>query len=45
MDVPEFPALEAGFVVSRVIAGEGGVMVAASPPDFGVNGGGFFFFG
>ena len=45
MDVPEFPALEAGFVVLGVITGEGSVMVAASPPDFGANKGDFFFFG
>ena len=45
MDVSKFPVLEAGFMVSRVIMGEGSVMVATSPPDFSVNEGGFFFFG
>ena len=44
-DMPEFPALEAGFMVSGVITDKGSVMVAAGPPDFGVNEGGFFFFG
>ena len=44
-DVSEFPALEAGFVVSGVIVSEGGVVVTASPPNFGAFQGGFFFFG
>ena len=45
MDVSKFPALEAGFVVSGMVTCEGSVMVTASPPDFGVLEGGFFFFG
>ena len=35
-NVSEFPALEAGFVVSGMVTGEGSVMVTASPPNFGV---------
>ena len=44
VDVSEFPALEAGFVVSEMVTGEGGVIVTAGPPDFGVSDDGFFFF-
>ena len=45
MDVPEFSALEAGFMVLGVVTGKESVMVAASPSNFSVNKGGFFFFG
>ena len=45
MDVAEFPALEAGFVVAGMVSGERYVMVAASPPDFGASEGNFFFLG
>ena len=45
VDVSEFPALEAGFMVSGVISREGSIMVTAGPPNFGVFQGGFFFFG
>ena len=34
-DVSEFPAVEAGFVVTGMVAGQGDVMVTASPPDVG----------
>ena len=44
MDVPKFPILEAGFVVSEMVTSEGSVMVTASPPDFGTFEGGFLFF-
>ena len=42
-DVTEFPALEAGLVIAGVVMSKGYVMVAASPPDFGVSEGNFFF--
>ena len=45
MDVSKFPALEAGFMVLEMITGEGGIIVATSPSDFGVSDGSFFFFG
>ena len=45
MDVPEFPALEAGFMVSGMITSERSIMVTASPPDFSVLKGSFFLFG
>ena len=44
-DVTEFPALKAGLVVAGVIISEGGIMVTAGPPDFGVGEGDLFFFG
>ena len=44
-DVSEFPAVEAGFVVSGMVAGQGNVVVTAGPPDVGAFEGGFFFFG
>ena len=44
-DVSEFPALEAGFMVSGVIPREGSVMVTAGPPNFGAFQGSFFIFG
>ena len=45
MDVSKFPALEAGFMVSGVVMGEGCVMVAASPPDFGASDSNLLFLG
>ena len=44
-DVPEFPAMKAGLVVSGVVAGQGDVVVTARPPDVGTLQGGLFFFG
>ena len=43
VDVTEFPALKAGFMVVRVVMIKGYVMVATGPPDFGVGEGSFFF--
>ena len=34
-DVSEFPAVEAGLMVTGVVAGQGDVMVTAGPPDVG----------
>ena len=45
MDVPEFPALEAGLVVSEMVVGKGSVVVTASPPDFCTFEDSFFVFG
>ena len=42
-DVSEFPALKAGFVVIEMVTGKGCIIVATSPPDFGVSDGNFFF--
>ena len=42
-DVSEFPALEAGFVVTGMVMGKGCVMVTACPPDFGASDGNFLF--
>ena len=44
-DVSELPAVEAGFMVTRMVVGQGGVVVTAGPPDVGAFQGGFFFFG
>ena len=44
-DVSELPAFEAGLMVSRVISGEGSIMVTASPPNVGTFQGDFFFLG
>ena len=44
-DVSEFPAVEAGFMVTGVVAGQGDVVVAAGPPDVGAFQGGLFFLG
>ena len=44
-DVPEFPALKAGFMILEMVMGEEGIMVAASPPDFCAFEGSFFVFG
>ena len=43
VDMTEFPALEAGLVVTGVVTGKGCVMVAASPPDFSASDSDFFF--
>ena len=45
VNVSEFPALEAGFMVSGMITDEGCIMVTADPPDFCVFKGGLFVFG
>ena len=45
VDVAEFPALEAGFVITRVVMGKGCIVVAASPPDFSMGDSDFFFLG
>ena len=45
VDMTEFPALETGFIVVGRVMREGSIMVAASPPDFSVSDGNFFFFG
>ena len=34
-DVSELPAVEAGFMVLGVVAGQGDAVVAAGPPDVG----------
>ena len=44
-DVSKLPAMEAGLVVTRVVAGQGDVVVTAGPPDVGAFQGSFFFFG
>ena len=44
-DMPEFPALEAGLMIVGVVTGQGGVMIATGPPDFGVFKSSFFVFG
>ena len=44
VDVVKFPTLETGFMVVGVVTSEGSIMVAASPPDFGVGEGNFLFF-
>ena len=44
-DVSEFSALEAGFVVTEMVARQGSVMVTASPPNVSVFQGNFLFFG
>ena len=45
VDVAEFPALEAGLMVTRVVASKGCIVVAASPPNLSAGKGNFFFFG
>ena len=42
VDVTEFPALEAGFMILRVVTSKGCIVVTAGPPDFGVSDGDFF---
>ena len=44
-NVSKFPVEEAGFVVLRMVTRQGGVMVAAGPPDVGMLQGDFFLFG
>ena len=43
MNMTEFPALEVGLMVTRVVVGEEHVMITAGPPNFGVGDHGFFF--
>ena len=43
VDMSKLPVLEAGFMVMGVVMDEGCVVVAASPPDFCVGEGSFFF--
>ena len=45
VNVAEFLALEAGFMVSGMVTGQGSIVVTASPPDVGAFQDGFFFFG
>ena len=45
VNVSEFPALEAGLVVTGMVARQGSVMVTAGPPNVGVFQGDLFFFG
>ena len=35
MNVSEFPTLEAGFMVSGMVMGQGSIVVTAGPPDVG----------
>ena len=44
VDVSKFPALEAGFMVTGVVARQGGIMVTAGPPDVGAFQSNLFFF-
>ena len=44
-DMTKFPALETGFMVAGMVTSKGCIMVAVSPPDFGVSEGNFLFFG
>ena len=44
-DVSKFPALKTGFMVARVITRQGGIMVAAGPPNVSAFQDDFFFFG
>ena len=44
-DVSKLPAVEAGFMVMGVVAGQGDVVVTAGPPDVGAFQGSLFFFG
>ena len=44
-NVSQFPTVEAGFVVSRVIMGQGGVVATAGLSNVGAFQGNFFFFG
>ena len=44
-NVSKLPTLEAGFMVSRVVTRQGGVMVASGPPNVGAFQGDFFFLG
>ena len=44
-DVSKFSALEAGLVITGMVAGQGSVMVTTGPPNVGAFQGNFFFFG
>ena len=44
-DVAKFSTLETGFMVAGMVTSKGCIMVAVSPPDFGVSEGNFLFFG
>ena len=44
-DMSKFSALKAGFVVMGVVTGEGHIVVASGPPDFGTSDGNLFFLG
>ena len=44
-NMSEFPALEAGFMITRVVLGQRGVVVTTGPPDVGAFQGDFFFSG
>ena len=44
-DMTKCPALEAGFMVMGMVMSKGCIMFTASPPDFGVSDGNFFFLG
>ena len=44
MDVSEFPAVKASFVVTGMVTGQGDVVVTAGPPDISAFQGDFFFF-
>ena len=44
-NVSELPTVEAGFMVTGVVAGQGDVVVTAGPPDVGAFQGSLFFFG
>ena len=45
VDMTEFLALEASFMVMEMVTGEGHVIVTASPPDFSMGDSDFFLFG
>ena len=45
VDVTKLPALKVGFMIMEVVMSKGHIMITASPPDFDVGHGGFFFFG
>ena len=44
-DVSDFPVLEVGFMIVRMVVGEGHIIVTTSPPDFGVSDCNLFFLG
>ena len=45
VDIPEFPALEAGFIVTWVVMDKRCVIVTAYPPDFGMGDSNLLFLG
>ena len=45
VNVTKFPAMEAGFMITRVVVSKGCIMITVSPPNFGADDCGFFFFG